>query len=239
MPLRPPRTRWTAALLHAGLSVLIIGSIALGVVLWWFPGGLWHVAGLQQLFGIMVAADMVLGPLLTLLVYKRGKPSLRFDLSVIALAQAAFLAIGLHTLWQNRPLFLVGSQQAFALVFASELKDPQAAERAARAGAWPRFHGRGPWLAAVDLSSPYARDEFLFAYLAGSGGPLRDATLYRPYAQLAPQIAAATRAPDAALQARLAAADAEARTLALLSIRARPSAMLVDPNSGRPLRVAP
>jgi hypothetical protein len=234
--LRAPASRWTAALVHVLLSTLVIGTIALGVVLLWFPGGLWHVAGLQKLFGIMIGADIVLGPLLTLLVYKPGKRGLRFDLSMIALAQAVFLAYGVHTLWQNRPLFLVGSQQAFALVFASELTDPQAAERHARAQDWPRFHGRGPWLSAVDLSSPYAKDEFLFAYMAGSGGPLRDADLYKPYADLAPQIAAATRAPDPALQAALGA-DNRARTLALLSIRAPAAAMLVDPDSGQPLRV--
>ena len=37
--------------------------------------------------------------------------------------QLAFLSYGLNTLWKSRPLFLVGSQQAFALLFANEVGD--------------------------------------------------------------------------------------------------------------------
>ena len=229
-----PASRWSAAAIHLLISALLITTIALAVLLRWFPAGLYQVAGIQKLFGIMIAADVVLGPLLTLLVYKRGKKGMKFDLWMIGLAQAAFLAYGVHTLWLNRPLFLVGSSQAFALVFASELPD-DAAEKA-EAKHWPRFHGNGPWLVGVDLSSPVAKEEFLFAYVAGSGGPLRDHDLYIQYEQVVKDVITESRRFDPALPAK-GRKPANLRTLPVLSVRTNAAVMLLDVQTGQPLVV--
>lgn len=227
-------TRWTAAALHAAISLLVIGTIALGVVLLWFPAGLWRAANLQTLFAIMVAADVVLGPLLTGLVYREGKPSLKFDLSMIVLAQAAFLAYGLYTLWLNRPMFLVGSQQAFALVFANEV--PASALRDAKAKRWPRFHGRGPWLVGVDLSSPYAMEEAMFAFAVGGGGPLRDPKLFVDYDGEAAAVLEKSKAVPARIDTGTRSREG-LRAMALLSIRTHPAVILLDASTGQPLRI--
>src|SRR5688572_31713863 len=161
--MRAPSTRWSAAAMHLVISGLVIGTVALAAVTHWFPAGLHHAAKLDRLLGIMLMVHIIAGPLLTLILYRRGKPGLRLDLILITLLQILFLAYGLSTLWRSRPLFLVGSQQAFALVFANEVPDD--AEAKAKAHHWPRFHGSGPWLVGVDLSSPVAREEFLFAYM--------------------------------------------------------------------------
>lgn len=236
MTMPMPATRWGAATVHAALSVLVVGSIAAAAVLGWFPGGLWHLSGLQTLFGIMLGADIVLGPLLTLVVYRRGKPGLGRDLAVIGLAQSVFLAYGIHTLWLNRPLALVGSDQAFALVFANELPS-SAPTQLSRMGA-PRFLGHGPWLVGVDLSRSSVRDDFMFAFMAGGGGPLRDPDLYVPYAKVRPAVLAASKAPDASLRHRLATRE-RVRTLAATSIRTPAAVMLLDATTGQPLRVVP
>lgn len=233
--LRTPSSRWSAAALHAVLSALVIGTIAVAVVLLWFPAGLWHVAGLQQVFGIMLAADVVLGPLLTLLVFKRGKPSLKFDLSAIVMVQAAFLAYGVYTLWLNRPVFLVGSQHSFALVFASEV--PDSASRDAEARGWPRFHGRGPWIVGVDLSSPVAMEEAAFAFAMGGGGPLRDNKLYVDYDQVSAAILHKSQAVPTRIH--LPEPKVTLRAAALVSIRTEPAVILLDAKDGTPLRVVP
>ena len=227
-------TRWTAAALHAAISLLVIGTIAVGVVLLWFPAGLWHAASLQTLFGIMVGADVVLGPLLTLLVYRKGKPSLKLDLSVIALLQAAFLAYGVYTLWLNRPVFLVGSQQAFALVFANEIRG--SALRDAEAKPWPRFHGRGPRLVGVDLSSSDAMEEAMFAFAVGGGGPLRDPKRFVDYENVAAVVLAKSKDVPARIDTG-AHPRATLRAMALLSLRAQPTVVLLDANTGQPVRI--
>ena len=229
-----PRTRWTAAAAHLALSILLIGTIALVAFQQMFPAGLHHAAKLDKLLGIMLGVDIVAGPLLTLILYRVGKRGLKFDLAVIAVLQLAFLAYGLSTMWRSRPLFLVGSQQAFALIFANEVSDDAIAQ--AKAKKWPRFHGSGPWLVAVDLSSNAARDEFLFAYLEGDVGPLRDPDLFVPYAGLRGEIIK---------NARLLADDVptsgidrtSVRSVALMSERSRSVVMLLDAKSGMPLQV--
>lgn len=226
-------TRWTAAALHATISLLVIGTIAIGVVLLWFPAGLWHAAGLQRVFGIMIAADVVLGPLLTLLVYRKGKPSLKFDLSVIVLAQTAFLAYGVYTLWLNRPVFLVGSQQAFTLVFASEVRKTDIED--ARKKGWPKFHGRGPWLVGVDLSSPYAMEEAMFAFAVGGGGPLRDPKLFVDFGNVVPAVIEKSEPVPERIDTGKRPQE-ELRAMALLSIRTPPRVILLDADSGEPIQ---
>jgi hypothetical protein len=232
--LHSPRTRWGAFAAHLGLSILLLGSIAATAFLLWFPAGLHLAAKLDKLLAVMLGVDIVAGPLLTLLLYRPGKRGLKLDLAVVALLQVAFLSYGLHTLWRSRPLFLVGSQQAFALVFANELPDDAASK--ARAAGSPRFRGSaGPWLVGVDLSSDAARDEFLFAYLAGDVGPLRDPALFVPYAGLREQVLAKARplAPD--VPAAGHPRDA-VKSVALMSARSRSTAMLLDARTGMPLQ---
>src|SRR5688500_14954122 len=107
--MRTPSTRWSAAATHFVLSGLVIGTIALAAFVNLFPAGLHHAAKLDRLLGTMLIVDIVAGPLLTLILYRPGKPGLRFDLAMIGLLQILFLAYGLSTLWRSRPLFLVGS----------------------------------------------------------------------------------------------------------------------------------
>ena len=232
--LHAPKTRWGASLAHLLLSILVIGSIALFAFVQWYPAGLHLAAKLDKLLGIMLGVDIVAGPLLTLILYRVGKRGLRFDLAMIAVLQLAFLSYGLNTLWQSRPLFLVGSQQAFALIFANEV--PDSAAEQARAKHWPRFKGSGPWLVGVDLSSPVARDEFLFAYLGGDVGPLRDPDLFVPYAKLGKQIAreARTLADDVPTRGL---DRTSFRSMALMSARSRTAVILLDAGTGMPSRV--
>ncbi|HEV8692756.1 MAG TPA: hypothetical protein VGQ93_01000, partial [Lysobacter sp.] len=96
-------TRWKASAIHLYLSILVLCTIAAILVWRWYPPGLFHMAQADKLLMLIGGVDVVLGPLLTLIVYKQGKKSLKFDLTVIALMQVGALAFGLHTAWQSRP----------------------------------------------------------------------------------------------------------------------------------------
>ena len=79
-----------------------------GVVYWfWYPEPTFGIVGVLPIILMLIAVDLVLGPLLTLIVYKDGKPGLKFDLSLIALVQIAALIYGAHTLYQEKPHYLV------------------------------------------------------------------------------------------------------------------------------------
>lgn len=230
-----PRSRWSAVALHAAASLVLISAIAAWIVLRWYPGGLRHAADLHELLAIMLIAHVVLGPLLTLVVYRPGKRGLGFDLAVIALAQTAALAYGLHTSWANRPAFLVGSERGYAVVFASEV--PASALHAAQARGWPRFGTHGPWIVGADLSGEKGREAFMFAFALGGTGPLRDPQRHLPLEDVAPAIVANAQA----VPQRVSLSSAErqdARAMVLLSARSAPAIVILDATSGQPTRIA-
>ena len=86
-------TRWKASGIHLVISIAIaVAAVAamLGVM---YPWEYFQASGGFKLLTILLSVDVVIGPLLTLLVFKSGKPSLKFDLTVIALLQLAALIL--------------------------------------------------------------------------------------------------------------------------------------------------
>lgn len=71
--------RIKAFTLHLTISAVIALAV-IGVVFYlWYPAPLHTAVGVTQIFLILLAVDVVLGPLLTLLVYKVGKKTLVMD----------------------------------------------------------------------------------------------------------------------------------------------------------------
>lgn len=114
-------SRWKASFIHLLISALIVGSVAAYIMYFWYPPALMHMAKADRLLMLIGGVDLVVGPLLTLIVYKAGKKHLKLDLAIIALLQVCFLAYGLYTTWSSRPVFLVAVPDRFELVFANEI----------------------------------------------------------------------------------------------------------------------
>jgi hypothetical protein len=69
--------------------------------------------------GIIIGIDLILGPLLTLIVFNHNKSSLKFDLWVIALVQTAALIYGTWTIHQTRPIALAFINSNFSTLYAN------------------------------------------------------------------------------------------------------------------------
>lgn len=100
-------SRWRAFAIHLLISALIALVFLLICRFFWFRGPLFDVTGGVGLLSILVPVDVILGPILTLLVFKAGKPTLKMDLSLIALVQFAALVYGAIIMVQARPLYAV------------------------------------------------------------------------------------------------------------------------------------
>ena len=87
-------SRWHAFLIHLGISLSIFGVLAYLVAKVWYPGFFFQTDGGWQGLRLLLGVDLVLGPLLTLVVFRAGKPGLRFDLTVIGILQSACLVAG-------------------------------------------------------------------------------------------------------------------------------------------------
>ena len=159
-------SRWQAAGTHLLICVAIAAvviTIMLGV---WYPGPLFEAAGGTGILYILVGVDVILGPLLTLIVFKSGKRGMKFDLAVIGLVQLAALVYGAHIVFLARPAFIVFVKDRFELVIAAE-QDPAELAKAK----YPDFREpgwNGPKLVAADMpADPKEREKLLDAALAG------------------------------------------------------------------------
>ena len=92
---------------HLFISFLI-ALLVIGLVFFiWYPSPLATAVGVTHIFLMLLVIDVILGPLLGLLVYKEGKKTLKFDLSVIILIQIVALCYGVFSIEQGRPAWLV------------------------------------------------------------------------------------------------------------------------------------
>lgn len=239
-------TRWKASAIHLFLSVLILGTIATLLVWRWYPPGLFHMAKADKLLMLVAMVDIVVGPLLTLIVYKQGKKTLRFDLTVIALIQIAAMVYGLHTMWQSRPVYLVASERYFDLVFANEVDPDDLAAARPEYRALPLAGARTVGIRVP--SDPKERERALDLALAGKDMQFVPA-YYRPYAAVAPITLAKAIPIDRWLE-RLGPADRatvvsaaratgkKTEALALVPVYSSRggAALLLDRNDGRILK---
>jgi hypothetical protein len=140
-------SRWKASGIHLLLSITTATVVALLLFFVWYPGPLFRASGGERLTMLLLGIDIVIGPLLTLIVFKAGKRGLKFDLSVIGCCQIAALLYGLNVITTSRPVFLVFGVDRFIAVSANQLEDADLAQ--ARS---PEFASRswsGPRLVAA------------------------------------------------------------------------------------------
>ena len=161
------KNRSRAATIHLGLSVLIASGAALLVFAVWYPYPYREISGGRELFTLVVAVDVVLGPLITFVVFDRRKPvrELVRDLSVVVLLQLAALSYGLWAVYLGRPAHLVFEFDRFRVVHAVEI--PEELLPRAPAGLQTLPLG-GPTLLAVrPFNSANEKAEATMAAIAG------------------------------------------------------------------------
>lgn len=114
-------TRFKASAIHFLASASVVSVIFTLVFFIWYPGPTFQIAGALHIILVLIGVDLVLGPLLTLIVYVEGKRGLKFDLSVIVMVQLAALVYGSFTLYQERPYYLVFVVDRFNLVSEKQI----------------------------------------------------------------------------------------------------------------------
>jgi hypothetical protein len=100
-------SRFKAAWIHLLISAILVGSVFAVVFLAWYPSPSFAVVGTSSIIQILIGVDLVVGPVLTLIVYKHGKPGLKFDLAVIAIVQLTALFFGAYRLYDEKPDYIV------------------------------------------------------------------------------------------------------------------------------------
>jgi hypothetical protein len=122
MLLKKPLTeynRYQAFAVHMAISLVIFFILLICITQYWYPGILFDTGNGWKAIGIIIGIDLILGPLLTLIVFNHNKTSLKFDLWVIALVQTTALIYGTWTIHQTRPIALAFINSSFSTIFAN------------------------------------------------------------------------------------------------------------------------
>lgn len=116
-------TRLRAFSIHLTISLIV--GLALLALAWfvWYPAPMLFAFGGHEIFLLVVGVDVVLGPLLTLVAFKPGKPKLIFDLVVIAALQAGAMAYGVQAFLEPRPVYVAAVGTSFHVVQATAVTD--------------------------------------------------------------------------------------------------------------------
>ncbi|MDG9858811.1 type IV pilin accessory protein [Acinetobacter ursingii] len=159
------RSRNNFFYLHLSLSLLFILIILIWVFFYWYPSPLAQAVGVTHIFLMMLAIDVIVGPLLGFIVYKEGKKTLKFDLAVIILIQFAALCYGVYSIGQGRPVWIVYNVDRFELVRNNEIIDQniQKAKPEYRHPSWFK-----PQYVAIQLASDIkTRNDDMFTEALG------------------------------------------------------------------------
>lgn len=175
--------RFRAAGLHLLISCVVALLSAALVFLVWYPGALAQASGVTDIFLLLLAVDISLGPLITLFVFNLSKPELKRDLAIVGIIQLAALLYGLHTVSVARPAFVVFASDRFDLVFANDLD-----EKKLSAAKFPEYRSvslLGPKHAAAALpEDAKERTALIFDSVSGGDDLQHLPKFYRPYAEL-------------------------------------------------------
>ena len=208
--------RYKAFSVHLGISLAIFVGLLLLIVFVWYPEPYFAADGGWQGIRIIAGVDLVIGPLLTLIVFKPGKPGLKFDLAVIAIAQFTALVVGTTLVYQQRTAMVVFADGEFY-----SLNHDQIQAAGAKAQVIARTAQREP--AYVYVNTPQEKKALLaekMKVLSGGAVLFLRGDLYEPMTQANLQHVIA-RAMD---PAQLAAIPSNKTTLdAFLAAQGRPA----------------
>lgn len=140
-------TRYKAASIHLAISIALATLVLSLMFLLWYPGEYFKLMGGGGLILIMLGVDVCLGPLLTLVVFKSGKKTLKFDLAVIGLVQMAALMYGNYVMFNARPILTVFSEDHFQVISASDIESDRLSK--VTKAEWKKPSLTGPLLVAT------------------------------------------------------------------------------------------
>lgn len=102
-------TKLKATGVHLSMSLLVFVYLAYEIYFNWYPQPYFAVDGGWQGIRLVGAVDLILGPLITFLIFdlRKSRKEILFDLTIIAMFQFGALAYGVHATYNQRPLAIV------------------------------------------------------------------------------------------------------------------------------------
>ena len=117
------KAKFNAFLIHFFITALVALVAAVLVFKLWFPAPFSEMMGGTELFMLVVGCDLILGPLLSFIIYNPSKnvKILLADYAVVIVLQLGALVYGILVVAEARPAFLVFTVDRYVMVSAGEL----------------------------------------------------------------------------------------------------------------------
>lgn len=159
------------------LVAIIVGALVFGA---WFPYPFRQLAGGAELFLLIMAVDLVCGPLLTLVLFNPTKPKreLVMDLGLVVLVQIGALVYGVWTLHIARPLYLVHEVDRFKVIALADVDTSELVSLPEILQ--PKFLA-GPQTVSLRDASPEERKTVMFESVQGGRDYGERPNFYVPY----------------------------------------------------------
>lgn len=110
---------------HLLITLLVLSIITFATLSWWSPKPYMDAEGGWSVLIIFTLVVIVVGPVLTLFLFKPGKKGLLLDLVLIGIFQITAIVFGTYTLYEKRPVFLVFAVDRFILVSKDDIDTSQ------------------------------------------------------------------------------------------------------------------
>ncbi len=150
---------------HFAISCIIALAVMLLVFFVWYPSPLATAVGVTHIFLMLLAIDVIIGPVLGFIVYKEGKKTLKMDLGVIVLLQLSALAYGVFNIAEGRPVWLAYNVDRFELVRNNDIVEEKIAQ------ALPQYQhpswGKPQYVAVEFAKDSETRNEDMFGEALG------------------------------------------------------------------------
>lgn len=124
--------------IHFSLSLLIALVVLFFIFFIWYPQPIATDEGVGIIAVMLIAIDVIVGPVLAFLVYKEEKKSLKMDLGVILILQILAMGYGLFSIVSSRPVWIVQNGAIFQLVRANAIlpRDQEQAKENYKNNGW-------------------------------------------------------------------------------------------------------
>lgn len=115
--------RYSASGLHFLFSLSVFSLFVGVLLLFWYPNPYFSASGGWQGLRLVAAVDLVLGPLITLIIFnpKKSRRELSMDIGLVVLLQMGALLWGILAVYEQRPVAVVFLDTSFYTVPASAI----------------------------------------------------------------------------------------------------------------------
>ncbi len=162
----PWREKFRAFSIHFATTLVVAAAAAALIFLVWYPPPFGTMVGGLKLFALITGIDLVLGPLISLVIYdsRKSRRALIFDYSVVAIVQILALLYGIYSVSQARPAYVAFVKDRFEVIAAGEIAERDWREAEGSSYGSPPWHG--PELVATHVK-PADRNDALDGGLEG------------------------------------------------------------------------